>query len=180
MKVNCQLCGEQFEAKRSDARWCPDKCRRIKRAETYKRTDRKTKYGTCPECGARKYNRSKTCKSCARKGERNNFWKGGRYQSPVGYVYIYKPEHPRAVKYHGNYVPEHHLSWEKANGRYVPEGQIIHHLNGVKDDNRPENLMALDKKYHSTRTILAITEERIRQLEAALKEKHGTGVRIGR
>ena len=50
------------------------------------------------------------------------------------------PGHPRASK--GNYVFEHILVMEQILGRHLlllPE-ESIHHLNGVRDDNRPENL----------------------------------------
>lgn len=49
------------------------------------------------------------------------------------------PEHPRAKSNNG-YVFEHILVMEDQLGRYLEPEENVHHLNGIKDDNRPENL----------------------------------------
>jgi hypothetical protein len=48
------------------------------------------------------------------------------------------PDHPRARA--SRYVFEHILVAEELLGRYLEPGESIHHRNGVRDDNRPENL----------------------------------------
>jgi len=47
-------------------------------------------------------------------------------------------EHPRAGS--NGYVFEHVLVMEELVGRHLVAGETVHHLNGVREDNRPENL----------------------------------------
>jgi len=54
-----------------------------------------------------------------------------------GYVLIYAPDHPRS---HNNKILEHIVVMEEHIGRELVPGENIHHKNGVKDDNRIENL----------------------------------------
>jgi len=73
-------------------------------------------------------------------------WKGGRHKNSEGYIQIRDRTHPN--NNHG-YVLEHRLIVEKHIGRYLYPWEIVHHKNGVKDDNRIENLELLPNGKHN-------------------------------
>lgn len=84
-------------------------------------------------------------------GNKHPNWKGGRIKNVHGYMYIWNPSHPFINGI--NYVPEHRLIMEKHLGRYLKPIEIVHHINTIRDDNRPENLMLFKnisehRKYH--------------------------------
>jgi hypothetical protein len=80
-----------------------------------------------------------------KRGPASHKWKGGRYKNSDGYVFIYMPEHPNANK--DGCVSEHRYVWEQAN-RPLKSSEDVHHINGIRDDNRIENLIALTKGQH--------------------------------
>jgi len=69
----------------------------------------------------------------------NPRWNGGRYVDVHGYVWVLHPDHPNAAT--NGYIREHRLVLEQKLGRLLLPEEIPHHLNGIKDDNRPENLV---------------------------------------
>ena len=84
--------------------------------------------------------------SIAHKGqyarEKHSNWKGGWYINN-GYVYIRKPEHPRAWS---GYVFEHILVAEKMLGRPIKKEERIHHINFNKTDNQEKNLFVYQNR----------------------------------
>jgi len=136
----------------------------------------------CPDCGKRIRNNAKRCHSCDLKrrwklypetfnqptGENSYNWKGGRIKDADGYIRIYKKDHPRASQ--TGYVSEHILVWEETHGKPLPKGWIVHHLNGIKDDNHPNNLIGLSNKKHYL--VLQAKAKRIQELEALLNGQH--------
>jgi hypothetical protein len=80
--------------------------------------------------------KSNTCSGCY---VSTGNWKGGKIKHKAGYIMIYMPEHPRAPR-NNNYVFEHHLVMEESLDRLLVDGETVHHINGLRDDNRVENL----------------------------------------
>ncbi len=83
-------------------------------------------------------------------GSNGSQWKGGITYSR-GRKYIYTPNHPN--KTNGNYVRESRLIMEKKIGRYLTRKEIVHHIDGDKINNNPENLYLFENqskhwKYH--------------------------------
>lgn len=74
--------------------------------------------------------------------EQHPLWKGGRTINNRGYVLVKKPGHPNAYKSAGGigYVLEHVFVMSEFLGRPLRKGETVHHRNGVKTDNRLENL----------------------------------------
>ncbi len=80
-------------------------------------------------------------------GENHHRWKGGRVKNNNGYVSVLMRNHPFADK--RGYILEHRLVMAKHLGRNLQVWEVIHHKNGIKDDNRIENLELSTKNNHS-------------------------------
>jgi hypothetical protein len=79
-----------------------------------------------------------TQRSGPRSGAQHTGWKGGR-RLVGGYWYVYAPDHPLATKQ--QYVLEHRLVIEDRLGRYLLPTEVVHHIDGNRQNNAPENLM---------------------------------------
>ena len=101
------------------------------------RTARSLRNGDTNSCGcARKEALTRANKR--RSGPANNMWKGGIIDAGQGYIMVLTPNHPNASS--TGYVREHRLVMEKHLGRYLFSDETVHRKNGVKSDNRIENL----------------------------------------
>ncbi len=94
--------------------------------------------------------------------EKCSNWNGGRWVDAKGYVYLYKPDYHRTTR--KSYIQEHIWVWEQVHNKQLPKGWVIHHLNGIKGDNRPENLFAMRSGEHIYQ--VEPYKKRIRELEA--------------
>lgn len=80
----------------------------------------------------------------AKAGSRNPNWGGGRHKNFLGYVLVKIPGHIASNAQ--GYVFEHRLVMEECLGRHLDSNEEVHHINGVRDDNRPENLQLFPSK----------------------------------
>lgn len=71
-------------------------------------------------------------------GNGNPNWKGGRTIASNGYVLIRCPEHPNADR--RGYIYEHRMVASQKLGRPLKTSEIVHHIDGNKLNNSPENL----------------------------------------
>lgn len=71
---------------------------------------------------------------------------GGK-QLHNGYYRIYFPDHPKSDS--RGWILEHTLIMECFIGRWLKEEEVVHHKNGIKTDNRIENLQLMTRKEHS-------------------------------
>lgn len=79
--------------------------------------------------------------------EKHSRWKGGITKCG-GYVLIKRPDHPFANA--NGYIKRSHLVAEGIIGRHIQPGEIVHHMNRIKDDDSPENLLILTASEHTT------------------------------
>ena len=67
-----------------------------------------------------------------------------------------------------NYRPEHHLVMEKMIGRPMMKGETVHHKNGKRSDNRPENLELWSSRHGKGQRV----DDRVRDAQAFLSEQN--------
>lgn len=83
-------------------------------------------------------------------GNKNHAWRGGKYEQE-GYVFIKDHTHPNRNSQ--NYISEHRVIIEKNIGRYLYPWELVHHKNGIRNDNRVENLEIKYRGNHHRKSL---------------------------
>lgn len=97
--------------------------------------------------GSKQTDESNKKRRIALLGKNNHKWNGGKnLRKDVGYIEVYCPDHPSAIT--RPYIYEHRLVMEKHIGRYLERDEVVHHINGIKTDNRIENLKLMTNSEH--------------------------------
>ncbi len=91
-------------------------------------------------------------------GPNNYHWSGGRKKHSGGYVLVYAPNHPSRDR--NGFVLEHRLVMESAIGRVLTDKDIVHHINGNKQDNRLCNLQLTNRADHARHHMNEIQGEK--------------------
>ena len=93
------------------------------------------------------WNKGKKGLQKGKSGDTNPNWQWGRYEDKNGYIWVRIANHPGVNKM--NQIAEHRLVMSEHLGRQLESYESVHHKNGIKSDNRIENLQVVVGRVHT-------------------------------
>lgn len=97
------------------------------------------------------------------RGSEHHRWNNGRITSSHGYVKVRVGcDHPLADP--NGYTYEHLLVWVGAGNARPSSGEVLHHVNGNKADNRLANLEKISRRTHAAEHHRMLPDEAVRQI----------------
>ena len=111
-----------------------------------------------------------------KRGASNSNWKGGRVGNGDGYIAIWVDDKSPyfSMSTLNGYVLEHRFIMAQHLNRCLFKSEQVHHINGIKDDNRIENLELISRTDHTLRSKLCgrcELRKEIRMLRWQIKEQ---------
>lgn len=132
----CERCGVEFIPSGPAAKFCSDECRLGKRVCT--NPSCRKEFVSLWQSRAHNNPQGYCSRKCWYQHKRDE-GKGGRWKNADGYVLIFIGKGEPGTHPDGR-ILEHRYVMQEMLGRPLVEGENVHHKNGIKDDNRPENL----------------------------------------
>jgi len=100
-------------------------------------------------------------------GAESHMWKGGRRKHTHGYIMqrLYSDDKYYDMVGKAGCVPEHRLVMARYLGRSLEQWEIVHHKNGIKDDNRIENLKLIGNNGEHNTQIEQVMRNKDKKIE---------------
>ena len=138
--IKCLICDELFKPLTKSTKYCNKACYYISKFRDKKPcsinecTGKSQAHGLCSKHHARKYYYGDPTKPLIR--------------APKGSGYV--GDGYRWIKVNGKKYPEHRYLMEKHIGREIKRGEVVHHKNHNRLDNRIQNLEVLERGAHTS------------------------------